>query len=302
MGDKQLPFSALRALEAATRHESYTCAAKELDVTHSAVSQSIRRLEDELGAKLFMRRGGAMRPSPAALQLAQAYSEAAESLARSLQQIAQARAPDLLVLGASSDLARLWIAPRLDQLEGLFPDVVVELRTRTAPDRASDGALDMFVGLSAAAPPDSDAEILQQVRVFPVCSPAFAERFDISKPSDLQAASLLVDPTNSWSDWLETAGVALRPAARRRRFEDAATALEAAAGGLGVALTNALAAESLLTSGRLVAPVPVSAPGGALCMVRRPGDQGRQLLDELSAWFAAEAKLTIRQLGDKIPH
>ena len=51
------PFFALRALEAAARHRSYSRAAVELSVTHGAVSQQIRRLEAELGARLFERRG-----------------------------------------------------------------------------------------------------------------------------------------------------------------------------------------------------------------------------------------------------
>jgi len=64
------PFFALRALEAAARHRSYSRAAEELSVTHGAVSQQIRRLKAELGAQLFARRGNAMIPTPAAQHLA----------------------------------------------------------------------------------------------------------------------------------------------------------------------------------------------------------------------------------------
>jgi DNA-binding transcriptional LysR family regulator len=68
------PFSALRAVEAAFRHRSFTGAARELNVTHSAISQSVRRLESDLGAELFVRRGGGMQPSQAAKRLAAGYA------------------------------------------------------------------------------------------------------------------------------------------------------------------------------------------------------------------------------------
>ncbi len=64
------PFFALRALEAAARRRSYSRAAEELAVTHGAVSQQIRKLEAELGARLFVRAGNAMEPTPDALRLA----------------------------------------------------------------------------------------------------------------------------------------------------------------------------------------------------------------------------------------
>lgn len=85
-----LPFTAMRAIEAVVRHGNYTWAARELSITHSAVSQSIKRLEDELGTKLFDRRGAAMEPSPAALQLAQAYADAALVINRSLSDVGMA--------------------------------------------------------------------------------------------------------------------------------------------------------------------------------------------------------------------
>jgi DNA-binding transcriptional LysR family regulator len=49
------PLNALRAFEAAARHESFTRAAEELCVTQGAVSHQVKALEAELGVKLFNR-------------------------------------------------------------------------------------------------------------------------------------------------------------------------------------------------------------------------------------------------------
>src|SRR5215468_5807491 len=49
------PLNALKAFEAAARHESFTRAADELCVTQGAVSQQVKALEAELSVKLFNR-------------------------------------------------------------------------------------------------------------------------------------------------------------------------------------------------------------------------------------------------------
>src|SRR5258708_25425336 len=49
------PLNALKAFEAAARHESFTRAAEELCVTQGAVSHQVKALEAELGIKLFNR-------------------------------------------------------------------------------------------------------------------------------------------------------------------------------------------------------------------------------------------------------
>ena len=53
-------LNGLRAFEAASRHMSFTLAAAELNVTQTAVSHQIRRLEEQLGLKLFIRRNRAL--------------------------------------------------------------------------------------------------------------------------------------------------------------------------------------------------------------------------------------------------
>ncbi len=53
-------LNGLRAFEAAARHLSFTNAANELNVTQTAISHQIRRLEEELGLKLFVRQNRAL--------------------------------------------------------------------------------------------------------------------------------------------------------------------------------------------------------------------------------------------------
>ena len=64
------PLPALRAFEAACRLQSYSQAAAELNITQGAVSQQIRKLEEQLGACLFTRKGARMLPTPEAEILA----------------------------------------------------------------------------------------------------------------------------------------------------------------------------------------------------------------------------------------
>jgi LysR family glycine cleavage system transcriptional activator len=63
------PFETLRVFEVACRHGSYSEAARELHVTHSAVSQRIRQLEEQLGLTVFERQGNRMVPTPSGVRL-----------------------------------------------------------------------------------------------------------------------------------------------------------------------------------------------------------------------------------------
>ncbi|MBO9547395.1 LysR family transcriptional regulator, partial [Caulobacter sp.] len=69
MSRPPLPLNALRAFEAAARHQNFTRAALELYVSQAALSHQIRGLEERLGVRLFHRlpRGVALTEEGAAL-------------------------------------------------------------------------------------------------------------------------------------------------------------------------------------------------------------------------------------------
>lgn len=279
MADRAPPFSALRALEAASRHRSFTWAAKELNITHSAVSQSIRRLEADLGATLFERKGGRMEPSEAALRLAQTYSDAAESLGQALREITGRGDVAVLSVGMPSDFARLWFASKMARLSETLPDLRVVVAT--GPQRDSQ------VELLFTAEPRSSDEVLSEVQLLPLCAPAFAAGHDLSEPDRILAASLLADQMCSWRLWASRLSPA-SPPPQAHIFDDAALPLEAAAGGGGVALSHQFAAEPYVTSGRLVA-LPFATPAEERLVLRlRSGDLATDLVGRFVMWMKLE--------------
>ncbi|MBS0409410.1 MAG: LysR family transcriptional regulator, partial [Proteobacteria bacterium] len=134
------PFAGLRVLEAACRLKSYSQTGEELGVTHSAVSQTIRRLELTYGLKLFRRQGMRMMPTDPALALSKAYAEAARIIDRAAADVAADSSDESLVVAMLPSVAKLWFTPRLHRLQATLPELAVEVRTgRELADLETDG-------------------------------------------------------------------------------------------------------------------------------------------------------------------
>ena len=248
------PFMALRALEAAARHRSYSRAAEELHVTHGAVSHQIRRLEHELGTALFHRRGNSMEPSPAAAKLAASIGEALETLARAVEDATAGQAGPM-VISAEPGFARRWMTPRLVRLreETGEPDLDLRLDNDQA-NFVSDG-VDAGVRHGPGAWQNLEAATLFKERLFPVCSQDFLSKHPLERLDDLRQVPLLRHTVWSWPSWFRSLGLS-PPPDRGMMFDDSAFMLEAAAQGVGVALARSSLVGSDLRSGRLIRPFP----------------------------------------------
>ena len=247
------PFIALRTLEAAARHRSYSRAAEELFVTHGAVSQQIRRLEAELGLTLFRRRGNSMEPTPVARQLAARVRKAIGILSDGVAEAeAQGKATPL-VLSAVHAMTGRWLAPRLHRLPEAVGGLELQMAERLA-DFTTDG-VDCAIRHGRGPWPGVEQVHLMTEHWFPVCSPAFLERHPINGPEDLAQVPLLTHTEYAWTLWFSAQGLETPPPRAGLSFDDSSVLVDAAVQGLGVALAREFLAVHALAEGRLVRPL-----------------------------------------------
>ena len=255
------PFIALRAVEAAVRHRSYSRAADELAVTQSAVSHQIRRLEAELGVRLFERRGAEMIPTWEASRLAGDIGHGLDVLRNALADFRGAPDGDPLVVSLSPQFSRRWLVSGLpDLLAGAAGDGIEVRVEERYVDLAAEG-VDVGVRYGDGAWDGVQSHRLFKEKLFPVCSPELALDLGIRRPEDLLTVPLLHHGQRPWSLWFDAHGLAAPPQ-RGLLFDDSLMQREAAAQGLGVALARSGVVQPDLDTGRLVRPLRGDVPSG----------------------------------------
>jgi LysR family glycine cleavage system transcriptional activator len=295
-GVARLPLNALRVFEAAARCGSFLEASRALSITPAAVSRHIKRLEADLGVRLFERFNRAVRLTEAGAQLA---SGVGAGLARILESVERVR-PDEdgpLVVSTTASIASRWLTPRLQQFLDANPDVEVVV---DASDRAVDLArerVDVALRFGRGPYPGLKAERLIATRQFPVCSPSLVEELELRAPADLERATLFHEVTSQsvpepgWDAWFAAAGA---PGVRGRRgatFSNTYLAVEAARSGRGVVLAHEALVLEDLASGRLVRPFAqvLDSPLGywVVCLPERAD---RPRVRRFRRWLLARAR------------
>jgi len=289
-------LQSLRALEAAVRLESYSAAARELGLTHSAISHRIRELEARLGARLFERQGQRMIPSVRARALADPIARALALLGEAFP--AQRPARQALRVSVLPSFAHRWLVPRLAAFRAAHPEIDLQLDARLELALPGSGGIDAGLRYGLGAWPGLNATRLSGERLFPVCAPAYRDALALATPADLARAVLLRHARQPWAPWFGAAGLSLAEPRDTPLYEDAGLLLEAAAGGEGVALARGLLAARDLASGRLVAPFPQTIVDTSAYYLVRPATPRRAnaAADRLANWI--RATLQNEQAGD----
>lgn len=260
-------LNGLRAFEAAARHLSFTRAAAELNVTQTAVSHQIRRLEAQLGLRLFQRKNRGLRLTSEALEYLPAVRAAFEDLRLATDRLRRPGRGQLLIVSTMASLAAKWLLPRLVAFQEAHPGIEVRLSTSSQLVDFRREEIDLAIRYGRGSWPGLRAQWLMAEDIFPVCSPALlGGKKPLKRPEDLAQHTLIHASFSreDWQLWLTAAGLPISLAARPGlTFDLSLMALQAAIDGLGVALGRSAFVEADIAAGRLVVPFDVKLPAEA---------------------------------------
>jgi len=257
------PLSALRALEAAARHLSYTRAAEELFVTQSAISHQIRHAEALWELKLFERRGRRLVLTEAGHALVPIIRDFMRRLTSTLEDLdeKQANSPSALRVTLLQSFAFKWLVHRLGHFNHEYPDIDVWISTsEELVDFNSDNA-DVGIRLGYGSWPNLYEELLLTEYAFPVCSPRFLKEHGTPEsPEALLQLPLIrrgaIDILPRWRDWFKDAGVVVKKMPKGTQFPQTSLAIQAAIDDQGLALARSAHVLDDIKAGRLVRLFP----------------------------------------------
>jgi DNA-binding transcriptional LysR family regulator len=294
----KVPLSSLRVFEAAARRQSFQAAAAELNLSPSAISHAVRKMEDALGVVLFERNGRSVRLSPEGEALMGHTERAFEELRRGLE-LVSTRAPQLLRLHCAPSFAAQWLTPRLARFFAECPEV--EVRISAGTDYARFDTPEFDADIIYGLPRQEGLVVVPLVEetITPLCAPEMAAA--IESPADLLRFQLIQSDNKQvrWPAWFTLNGMALPSAPRGSRFDRSFLAIAAAADGLGIALESTLLAEREISRGRLVAPLAGRSQDiryvGHHLVFPKPFQQ-RRTLCVFNRWLARELKTDLTPL------
>jgi LysR family glycine cleavage system transcriptional activator len=282
------PLNWLRAFESAARHLNFTTAAREINLTQSAVSQHIRSLEMRLGAILFVRKARGLAITDSGRQLLASVAPALADLTKATAMFMPQRTENSLKVACSWSFSLAWLSSRLGLFLSSFPGVRVQIVSTLWPDDNKLVGADIEIRYGSKELAGEGAELLFSDEVIPVCAPHKLP--DHSTIESMYQGGLIhtVGSSDTWYSWSESLGLK-PPEAISCSVDSYSIALELARNGVGVALVSRVIVKDSLRSGTLVVPVNLAAPAiDNHYLAVNPREGGTQVANDFADWLRHE--------------
>lgn len=297
-GDVSLDL--LRAFEVAARLRSFTAAALELGTTQPAVSQQIKRLEEQLATRLFDRIYRGIELTDAGEVLFSHVQAGLQSIDSGLIAITEHHQHEVLQVATDFAFAAYWLMPRLHRFHKVNPDVDVSLVTSERTHSMLRADIDVAVLFGDGRFKQGESHWLFSEEVFPVCSPQLLAGRQTPLPNDalrdFPLLHLRGESINNWFDWagvFRALDIPQAPAPGQLRFDNYTLLIQAAIGGQGIAIGWRHLVDDLLDQGllcRLIAGAAISGQGYYVVLPQRK--RRVQIVQQFVDWLASEQALS----------
>jgi LysR family glycine cleavage system transcriptional activator len=294
------PLNALKAFEAAARHESFTRAAEELCVTQGAVSHQVKALEAELGLRLFNRERQRLVITEAGSSYLGVVRDAFDRIASGTERLLQRQNTGVLTVSTSPNFAAKWLVHRLGRFATAHPGIDLRVSASLHHVDFAREDVDLAIRHGEGQFPGLHVTRLCSEELFPVCSPTLISgNRALRVPFDLSKYPLIhVNDHQDWTRWLTTADIPGTHMLHGPVLNQASMAIDAAVDGQGVALARTALAMNDLLAGRLVRPFAVTLPAAFAYWIVCPKATAKlPKITLFRDWLVAEAAEDERRLA-----
>lgn len=250
---------ALQAFDAIGRFGSVAAAARDLGVSPGAISQHIHRLEEEVGVKLFERKGRSLVLTSWGRIYLERVSVGFDRLRSADEVLQRARLKSGIVFSAPPSLTIRWLRPLMRDWQKLSSGMSVRLIGEDDEPDLDEAQVDFRISYGTARHRYAHFADMFHDRVVPACSPAFLARYPVATPADVLKAPLIgIEWDNpyqsppSWSEWASQFGLDGPRDPCELSFSLSSAAIDAAVSDGGFVLGQASMIADDLARGRLV--------------------------------------------------
>ncbi|MEP3299894.1 MAG: LysR family transcriptional regulator [Pseudoruegeria sp.] len=290
MSLNKLPsLAALRAFEAAARHQSFSKAAQELNVTHAAIAQHVRSLEGEFSETLIQRQGHSMIPTSAGRELAEDLKAGFSRISDGVDKIRTSGDNRPLNISVTPGFAANWLMPRIGEFWANYPEITLNINpTIGLVDLKRDG-FDLAIRYGEGNWPRLHSEMLSNGDFWVVAHRDLLEGRRVNCLDDvLDLPWFLENHTNERRVIVEREGVDFDKI-NLTLFNTTELVLSAVLSKLGVSLQERSLVDQHIKNGELVNVCALSQPGLGYYLVTLP-ERNPPGLRQLTKWLRSKAQ------------
>lgn len=290
---RPISLNALNTFECAARLLSFSAAAEELNLTRSAVSHQITKLEEIFGFRLFDRR-------PDGVVLTSAGAGYYNKIRGALTEIGEVTSDVLgkprrqhLTIHCAPTFSTRWLLKKLGGFMAVHPDADLRIIAASGPPDFRDPGLDLAICYGAQGLPNCSEQLFLSESVQPMCSPSLRDSVGLHSPSNVGRATLIRTDQNlvSWDFWFRSQGLEFPTNARQVHLKPSYLAIEAALQALGIILeSNVLTGEEIASGSLVLLPFPSNAVTLPAYYVVAPDDDRNERSLVFRRWLFDEAQ------------
>ena len=203
-------LNSLRAFVAVAETGSYIKAGAMLNVTHAAVSQQVRILEDLLSISLVVREGRGIRLTQEGLVLARDLDLGFSTIRRGIEKLRKSGVSHPVQLSTSPAFATEWLMPRIQDFQSRHPDIPLMLNPTSKVVELKPGGIELAIRYKDKHKPSSPVTPVLISDMVVIAAPSLIRGQEINHPEMLTELPWLQElGTNEVADWFAHRGVKL---------------------------------------------------------------------------------------------